>query len=132
MHYVRNALSRLLQFQRNLGVFVTRSERRYAMEASKQLLVLFRSKQRQHPDPSRRALYEAVIAERLGPETSKAAEVIRRAEESFTDWPVERELKLRHVVHYQIFNEHIRGSSARQGTQTNMGVVVARIIPEEI
>jgi hypothetical protein len=57
---------------------------------------------------------------------------MRQAEESSTDWPVERELRFRHVVHYQIFNEYIRASPARQGTQTNMGVVVARIIPEEI
>ena len=129
---MRNTLSRLRRFQRNLGVFVARSERRYAREASTQLLKLFQRKQRQHPGLSRRAMYEAVIAERLGPDAGKAAEVIRRAEESFTDWPVERELRFRHVVHYQIFNEYIRSSPARQGTQTNMGAVVARIIPEDI
>jgi hypothetical protein len=122
----------LLNFSRNLGVFVARSERRYAREASTQLLKLLQSKQHQQPDLSRRALYEAVIAERLGPDAAKAAEVIRRAEESFTDWPVERELRFRHVVHYQIFNEYIRASTVRQGTQTNMGVVVACVIPEEI
>jgi len=132
MARVRETLSRLQQYQRNLGVFVARSERRYAREASTQLLKLFQSKQRQHPELSRRALYEAVIAERLGPDGARAAEVIRRAEESFTDWPRERELRLRHVVHYQIFNEYIRASSERQGTQTNMGAVVVRIIPEEI
>jgi len=31
-----------------------------------------------------------------------------------------------------MLNEYIRASPARRGTQTNMGVVVARIIPEEI
>ena len=132
MDHIRNTLSRLRQFQRKLGVFVARSERRYVREASTQLLKLFQSTQRQQPDLNRRALYEAVIAERLGPNAAKAAEVIRRAEESFTDWPAERELRFRHVVHYQIFDEYIRASPARQGTQTNMGAVVARIIPEDI
>jgi len=31
-----------------------------------------------------------------------------------------------------MLNEYIRASPARRGTQTNMGVVVARIIPEGI
>jgi hypothetical protein len=73
-----------------------------------------------------------VIARRLGPGATGAADIVRRAEESFTDWPVERELIFRHVVHYQIFDEYQRQGPARHGTRTNIGDVVARIIPEEI
>ena len=54
------------------------------------------------------------------------------AEESFADWPVERELRFRDVVHYLIFDEYMRAGQARAGTKTNMGEVVTRIIPEEI
>lgn len=122
----------LRQSSRNLGVFVAHAERRYARRASAQLLELYEQERREHPDLSGRALYEAVLARRLAPDTGSAADIVRRAEESFTDWPVARELKFRHVVHYQIFIEFTRQAPARQGTRTNIGVVVARIIPEEI
>jgi hypothetical protein len=118
---------------RDLGLFAGPAERRYAKEASEQLLDLFRREQREHPELKGRALYEAVTARRLGlnPPVS-ATEIVRRAEESFADWPVERELRFRDVVHYLIFDEYMHAGKARAGTKTNMGAVVARIIPEEI
>jgi hypothetical protein len=118
---------------RDLGLFAGPAERRYAKEASEQLLDLVRREQREHPELKGRALYEAVTARRLGlnPPVS-ATEIVRRAEESFADWPVERELRFRDVVHYLIFDEYMHAGKARAGTKTNMGAVVARIIPEEI
>ena len=59
-------------------------------------------------------------------------EIVRRAEQSFANWPVERELRFSHVVHYQIFDEYTRLGAGRPGTRTNVGAVVARIIPEDI
>jgi hypothetical protein len=116
-----------------LGLFAGHAERRYAKEASEELLEIFRRERGEHADLSGRALYEAVAARRLGvnPPIS-AAEIVRRAEESFADWPVERELRFRDVVHYLIFDEYMRAGKAGAGTKTNMGVVVARIIPEDL
>jgi hypothetical protein len=125
-------LGRLRQLPRTLGVFVAHDEKHYARQASRQLLELYWLEHREHPELSGRALYTAVIARRLGPAAAGAGEVVRRAEESFTDWPVERELQFRHVVHYQIFNEYTHQGAARPSTRTNIGVVVARIIPEEL
>lgn len=117
----------------HLGIFVAHSERRYAREASAQLLKLFRLEQREHPDLKGRALYEAVIARRLGANpTVKPAEIVRHAEESFADWPAEREVRFRDVVHYQIFDEYMHQGDVRIGTRTNIGAAVARIIPEEL
>ncbi len=117
----------------NLGLFAGPAERRYAKEASEQLLDLFWRERREHPDLTGRALYEAVAALRLGSNPPiSAAEIVRRAEESFADWPVERELRFRDVVHYLIFDEYTHAGKARARTKTNMGAVVARIIPEEI
>lgn len=117
----------------NLGLFVGHAERRYAKGASAQLLKLFRLEQREHPELKGRALYEAVIARRLGANpTIRAADIVRHAEESFTDWPAERELRFRDVVHYQIFDEYMRQGEVRVGTRTNIGAAVARIIPEEL
>jgi hypothetical protein len=113
-------------------VFVAHAERSYAKQASERLLELYWRERREHPDLSARNLYLSVVTQRLGRDGHRAAEIVRRAEESFTDWPVERELKFRHVVHYLIFDEYMRVGKARKGTRTNMGGVVARVIPEEI
>jgi len=115
-----------------LTIFAAQSERRYAKQASEQLLELYWRERRAHPDLNKKALYESIVAKRLGVDTSRAAQMVLRAEESFTDWPVERELIFRHVVHYLIFDEYMRTGKAREGTKTNMGVMVARIIPENI
>jgi len=129
---LRELLGRLRQFLSNLGLLVAHAERRYARAASRQLLELYGRAHREHPELTGRSLYQAVVARRLGPDATNAATIVRRAEESFTDWPVERELRFRHVVHYQIFDEYQRQAPTRQGTRTNIGDVVARIIPEEI
>jgi hypothetical protein len=113
-------------------MFVTLAEKRYARHASRELLELLRREQREHPERSGRSLYEAVVARRLGPQALRAAEVVRHAEESFTDWPVERELRFRHVAHYLIFHEYTHGAKARQGTRSNIGGAVARVIPEDL
>ena len=124
---------RVKSLVRNLELFVQRAERRYAREASQELLELFKHERREHPELKGRALYEAVVARRLGSNPSLSATVIvRRAEESFVDWPRERELKFRDVVHYQIFDEYMRHGKERVGTRTNIGVAVARIIPDEL
>jgi len=98
---------------------------------SAQLLELYRHERREHPEMSKRALYQNIVAHRLGPQAVRADELVRRAEESFTDWPVDRELQFRHVVHYLVFYEYTLLDSARRGTMTNMGVVVAQVIPED-
>jgi hypothetical protein len=123
----------LSRAERSPGLFAAFSERRYAKRASQELLELLQSEQRAHPELKGRALYEAVIAHRLGPGAApnRPAQIVLRAEESFTDWPVDRELRFRHVAHYQIFDEYTHRAGARHSTRTNIGVVVARIIPED-
>jgi hypothetical protein len=113
-------------------LFGARAERRFAQHASAQLLELYRQQRRAHPEMNKRALYQSIVARYLGPQAISADALVRRAEESFTDWPVERELQFRHVVHYLVFYEYTLQGPARQGTKTNMGAVVARVIPEEI
>lgn len=118
---------------RNLGVFAAYAERRYAKRACKQILELFWREQRTHPELNGRALYEAVIARRLGSHPALGAtHIVRRAEESLADWPAERKVKFRDVVHYQVFDEFMRQGKVGVGTRTNIGVTVARIIPDEL
>ena len=125
-------LDRLRLGIRDLGLLVARAERSYARQASAQLLELYRIERREHPELVGRLLYEAVIARRLRSGSCRAAEIVQHAEESFTHWPVERELRFRHVVHYQIFDEYTHLGTERPGTRTNIGVIVARIVPEQM
>jgi len=115
-----------------LAIVAALAERRYARRASKELLELLRMVQTEQPELSGRALYQAVITRRLGANQKRAGEIVRRAEESFTDWPSERELRFRDVVHYQVFDEFTHSGPGRDNTRTNMGRVVARIIPEQL
>ena len=95
------------------------------------MLELYKQQRREHPEMSGRPLYQEIVAQRLGPQAVRAKELILRAEESFTDWPVERAFKFRHVVHYLVFYEYTLLDPARRGTMTNMGTVVAQIIPDD-
>ena len=92
-------------------LFAPRAERRFARQASAELLELYEQQRRAHPEISGRALYQEIVAQRLGPQAVRANELVRRAEESFTDWPRDRELKFSHVVHYLVFyGIHASGS----------------------
>lgn len=113
-------------------IFSEIAERRYARRASTELLELFHRVRNELPELSGRALYQAVIARRLGANDKRAGEIVRRAEVSFTDWPSEKELQFRHVVHYQVFDEFTHSGPGRENTRSNMGRVVARIIPEQL
>ena len=82
----------------NLGLFAGGAERRYARRVSEQMLELYQRERRERPELNGWALYEAVAARRLGDKPRlSAAEVVRRAEESFADWPAEREIGRAHV-----------------------------------
>lgn len=118
---------------RKLGVFVAHAERQYAKRASREMLELYSREQRQSPELKGRPLYEAIVARRIGSNPPlSAVQIVRRAEESFVDWPGDRQLKFRDVVHYQIFDEYMRQGDVRIGTRSNIGVIVARIIPDEL
>jgi hypothetical protein len=115
-----------------VAIFSPFAERRYARRASKELLELLGVVQGEQPELSGRALYQAVLTRRLGANEKRAGEIIRRAEVTFTEWPSDKELRFHHVVHYQVFDEFTHSGPGRDGTRTNMGRVVARIIPEHL
>ena len=52
-------LGRLRQFMSSLDVVVAHAERRYATQASIELLELYQSERREHPQLDGRSLYEA-------------------------------------------------------------------------
>ena len=113
-------------------LFAARDEKHYARRASTHLLSLYRQHRRAHPDLAPRALYAGIVAQRLGVPADRAVEIVRRAEESFADWPAERALMFRDVVHYVVFEEYTHTGRAHEGTRTNMGLEVAHVVPDDL
>jgi hypothetical protein len=107
-------------------------ERRFAGRTSLELLDLFWKVQRDNPGMAGRPLYERIAARRLGSEVEGGTLAVNRADESFAQWPRERDLIFRHVVHYLVFEECIRLFDRRAGTRALIGRVVARVIPPEL
>jgi hypothetical protein len=108
------------------------AERRFASQASRELLDLYTRTKLEEPQLTGKALYERVVIRRSGLDARGAAGVLLRAEESFCDWPSGRDLKFQDVVQYVVIDEYLRSHVANVGTRTNMVNVVARAIPHDV
>jgi hypothetical protein len=108
------------------------AEKRFAWHASRELLDSYKRIQLEEPQLTGRTLYERVVIRRSGLDVQAAVGVLRRAEESFCDWPSGRDLKFHDVVQYVVIDEYLRSHVGTVGTRTNMVKVVARIIPHDL
>ena len=108
------------------------SEKRFAWHASRELLELYKRIQLEDPQLTGRKLYERVVSRRSGLDVQAAVGVLRRAEESFCDWPSGSDLKFHDLVQYVVIDEYLRSHVGTVGTRTNMVKVVARIIPHDL
>jgi len=115
-----------------LGFIADWIERRFALRASADLLDLYQKVRQASPELTGRQLYEAIAARRLGSRSSEAATVVRRADESFAQWPRDRDLCFRDVAHLLIFDEFTRSKGKRAETRTMIGHAVARVIPADL
>jgi hypothetical protein len=108
------------------------AEKWFARRASHELLDLHERIHREEPQLTGRTLYERVVVLRSGLDVKAAAGVLRRAEQSFCDWPSGRDLRFLDLVLYVVVDEYLRSHVATLGTQTNMGKIVARVIPADL
>ena len=108
------------------------AEKRFAWQASRELLDLYKRIQIEEPQLTGKKLYERVVIRRSGLDVEAAVGVLRRAEESFCDWPSGRDLKFHDVVQYVVIDEYLRSHVASVGTRTNMVKVAARVIPHDL
>jgi hypothetical protein len=108
------------------------AEKWYARRASRELLEWYRRVRDEEPQLSGATLYQQVIVRRSGLDVKAALGILRRAEQSFCAWPSDRDLRFRDVVLYVIIDEYLRSHATDLGTQTNMGNVVARLIPSDL
>lgn len=106
-------------------------ERRYASQASRDLLEIHRIVSAGHPGIPRRELYTTIVMVRIGTGREEAEAILERAEESFATWPANRPLTFRDVVHYLAVTEYLR-LKGEVATRTDMGQLIAERIAHDL
>ncbi|HZF16100.1 MAG TPA: hypothetical protein VE046_09185 [Steroidobacteraceae bacterium] len=105
------------------------TEARFARHAGRGVLKVYWQVRASCPELTGHALYAQVVAKRSGIAPEAARAIVLKAEQSFAEWPKERELSFRDVVAYLVFAEFVRAHPERKGVQADMRRVVAKIIP---
>ncbi|MGH8133915.1 MAG: hypothetical protein ACRETP_11915 [Steroidobacteraceae bacterium] len=104
----------------------------YARRVSRELLRWYRQVRGEQPQLAGKALYQQVIMRRSKLELSAAIRIVWTAEQSFSVWPTDHDLRFRDVVMYVAIDEYLRSHEGYPGTQTTMAKVVARVIPDDL
>jgi hypothetical protein len=108
------------------------AEKWYAWRMSREMLGWYQRVRAEQPQLTGRPLYQQVIVSRSGLDDEAARGVLRRAHQRFCEWPFERQLRFRDVVHYVVIDEYLRAHLSNLGTHADIGKVVARLIPLDL
>ena len=104
-------------------------ERRHVTRTSRILLSQYRSIASSHPNLLPGERYKLVVMVHTGCDTATANMILKRAEESFAEWPVSRALKLRDVVHYLTVTEYLDRYGKDFWLRSEINKLVASRIP---
>jgi len=115
-----------------LSLVKTWRERNSAAVSCREMLALYRQVAAQHPGLAGTALYREVVAARTGKDAAMADAILRRAAESFSTWPADRDLNFRDVVHYLAFSEFMSAHPESRWVQADMRRVVQASIPHDL
>ncbi len=109
----------------------TRRERQHAVRTSNELISLYRTVSAVHPDLSNREHFKLLVMARNGCNSTAANLVLERAEESFAQWPVTRELTLCDVVHYLTVSEYFAAHAGEpwMSSDANIKLIIKSHIP---
>lgn len=114
------------------GVLGGWRERRVARRTSVESLQLYREIEALRPELPAIARYEQVVARHTGLDGEGVRRVLRRAEDSFASWPIERPLKFRDVVQYLVVHECLSADPSIVGTRTRLTTIIAEVIPKDL
>lgn len=104
-------------------------ERRHVSRTSRVMLSQYRSIASSHPDLLPGEVYQFVVMAHTGCDMATANMILKRAEESFAEWPVSRALKLRDVVHYLTVTEYLDRYGKDFWLRSEINKLVASRIP---
>lgn len=109
----------------------TRRERQHAVRTSNELISLYRTISAVHPGLPDREHFKLLVMARNVCDSTVANLVLERAEESFAQWPVTRELTLCDVVHYLTVSEYFAAHEGEpwMSSDANINLIVQSNIP---
>jgi hypothetical protein len=95
-------------------------------------LKLYRRIEREMPESSQRERYARVIEERSGADPNTVQAIMRRTEESFAAWPIERPLNFRDIVQYMAVTGGLKTDIAVTGVRSRFVDSVFDIVTDVI
>jgi len=121
---------------RPLNFLAAMRERRQIRRFCDESLELYRQVEAQMPQASQSERYARFIELRSGVTPTAVLAVMRRAEESFADWPNERPLNFRDVVQYLAVTDCLKIDIAVAGVRSRIVDyvidIVAQVIPRDL
>jgi len=121
---------------RPLNFVATIRERRQIRRFCDESLKLYRQVEAQMPQSSQTERYGRFIELRSGVTPAAVLTVMRRAEESFADWPNERPLNFRDVVQYLAVTDCLKIDLAVAGVRSRIVDfvidIVGHVIPRDL
>jgi len=108
-------------------------EARLARRLSRKALRAYETVRAANPNLSGDALYVKVIEYRTGRNAEFARGIVSGAARSYAEWPVQRALTFRDVVHYMIVSDYLAAADApRRWTSVDVRRLVSEIVPPRI
>jgi hypothetical protein len=107
-------------------------ERRQIRRICVEFLSLYRQVQVELPQASHKELYARIIEKRSGAGPATVQRFIRRAEESFAAWPVDRPLNFRDIVQYIAVTDCLKTDIAVDGVRSRVVDTALDIVPSMI
>ena len=107
-------------------------ERRQIRRICVEFLSLYRQVESELPQAPRTELYARVIERRSGADPIAVQRFMRRAEESFAAWPVDRPLNFRDIVQYIAVTDCLKKDIAVDGVRSRIVDTAMDIVPELI
>jgi len=116
------------------SLFLVRRQEKLARTVCLEALDQFRRIHALAPELSGEPLYERVISTRFGVDHELAHQMVRRARESYADWPVSRDVRFRDVVHYFIADRCLKGQAPTEDhwIRGKIELVVRSVIPRNL
>ena len=107
-------------------------ERRQIRSICQEALKLYRQIETEMPQAANRDRYARLIERRSGADADAVLRFMRRAEESFATWPIERPLCLRDIVQYMVVTDGFKTDIAVDGVRSRAVDLAIDIVPEMI
>jgi len=107
-------------------------ERNHIRRTCAESMRVYRRFKSEMPDAAPKEFYARMIEKRTGAGAAGVSEIMRRIEESFTTWPVEREITLRDVVSFFAVTDCLNADPTAAGVRSRVRDVVANAIPPDL